>query len=252
VHRIEKFHTRDLSRPDEEAVPAPSETPEAPAVIRSFWKQSAESPSVLNLNIFECSSRTVAHHFLIKVLSQFQSPLLTRRDDLEVGDVAFALPGSTIVIFARGNLVHVLRNASPQVVPVEDVAREFDNDLISKPAVTQAALGAAVPEISRASLAVTELRVGVPSQLNIEAADYLQPNVETPLRAQASAPLERGETVQARPIMYKIFSPREGLVFREQQRLFYQTQRAGTQALTLFAINANRYASSSTLTVEAT
>jgi hypothetical protein len=52
--------------------------------------------------------------------------------------------------------------------------------------------------------------------------------------------------------MYKIFSPREGLVFREQQRLFYQTQRAGTQALTLFAINANRYASSSTLTVEAT
>src|SRR5689334_3201449 len=128
VHRIEKFHARDVNRPDEEAAPSSSETSESPAFIRSFWKQSAESPSILNLNIFECSSRTAAHNFLIKVLSQFQSPLLTRRDDLEVGDVAFALPGSTIVMFARANLVHVLRNAGTQTVPVEDVAREVDDD----------------------------------------------------------------------------------------------------------------------------
>jgi hypothetical protein len=223
--------------------------PERPAKIKSFWKYTEARPgAVLDFSIYECSSRENAHEFLLSLLAQFQSPLLTRRDDVDIGDVVFAMPGYTIVIFARGNLVQMLRNSGRDIVPVDNAAREFDTELVSKPD-TQKSLArmAARPVIGRVKVGAKKIKVGVGVPLDIEASDPLGADLATPLRARASAPLMEGAMPQTRPLMYKIFSPLAGQVYREEDRLLYRADAPGTQDVTVYAVNANRGASSNTL-----
>jgi hypothetical protein len=44
------------------------------------------------------------------------------------GDVAFGL-ANTMITFARANLVVVIRNAGPKIVPVGTIARELDTQI---------------------------------------------------------------------------------------------------------------------------
>jgi hypothetical protein len=178
---------------------------------------------------------------LLLLLAQFESPLLARRDDVGIGDVTFALPGQTVVIFARGNLVQMLRNSGRDIVPVDNVAREFDADLVSKPSTPQSLVaGAVIPSITRLNVRAKKVRVGVGVPLDIEASDPQGSEVSTPLRARASAQLMEGAVPQTRPLMYKIFSPLTGSVYRENDRLLYRADARGRQEVTVFAVNANR------------
>ena len=49
--------------------------------------------------------------------------------DPPAGELAFSAPGDTVILFARGNVVAMIRNAGRRVVPVADFARLVDGRL---------------------------------------------------------------------------------------------------------------------------
>ena len=97
--------------------------PVAPARHTTFWR--GEPPeAVVRIDVFVCTSVDAAHEYLIDALGEFESNAVRRRADAPYGDVAFGT--ETVALFARGNLVVVVRNVGREVVPVADVARAVD------------------------------------------------------------------------------------------------------------------------------
>ena len=104
--------------------------PPPPKATRLFWRPEGTGEDVVvDVQIFECVSRAAAHELLLVLLGAFQSPALVRRDDLNLADVCFTTPRDAAILFVRGNLVHLLRNAGRRAVPLLDVAATFDAPL---------------------------------------------------------------------------------------------------------------------------
>ncbi len=184
-----------------------------PPGIQSIWHQPpAETETLLRVDVFECASRADAHAFLIQLLGEFQSPLIGRRTEGAIGDVAFSHPGDAGLLFARANLVLLIQNAGRELVAVDDVARRIDSELIIRPDRREVRV---VPEIRRFEVAAAQgaAREGV--LLEVEAAD----------------PLDR-------PLWYKFFSP-SGEVLLAEGRLIYRAAASGPQEVTVYALNAN-------------
>jgi len=114
----------------------------------------------------------------------------------------------------------MMRNAGRDLVPVAEVAYQFDKDLASRPKTVGVKV---VPEIRRFQSPALEFRVRVSAPLEVEASD----------------PLER-------PLWYKFFSP-SGDVLLEEKRLVYRPAFTGPQEVTVFALNANRGTTSQVL-----
>lgn len=187
---------------------------EAPRLIQSVWRPSTGSAGVaFSLDSYECSSRSAAHELLIRILSNFQSPLVARQPKPTVGDVTFVHPGNGIILFARANHVIVIRSIGGTSVPVTDLARQFDNELIEKP---PAPVSRVEPSIRSLRLATTELQVGSRVPLEIEAA-------QTP----------------GQPLMYKLFA-REGEVLTEEGQLLYEPTAPGEQDIEVYAVAPDR------------
>ncbi|HSK72371.1 MAG TPA: hypothetical protein VK892_11780 [Pyrinomonadaceae bacterium] len=109
------------------------EKSDGPTFIQSIWQGAEdETETLLRVDSFECRSLEDAHEYLLQTLGEFQSPLLKRTEEI-AGDVAFTFPGETTALFARANLVILLRNAGRKVQPVTQLAAKFDETLISKP-----------------------------------------------------------------------------------------------------------------------
>lgn len=109
------------------------ERSEGPTVIQSIWQSAErETETLLRVDSFECRSREDAHDYLLQALGQFQSTLLRQTNEI-AGDVAFTFPGETAILFARANLVFLLRNGGRNVQPVTQFATQFDETLIGKP-----------------------------------------------------------------------------------------------------------------------
>jgi hypothetical protein len=97
-----------------------------PPVSLSMWRHIGADDQVVSARLLECTDAGKAREQLLEELGNFQSPLVERRSGKEAeGDVAFGL-GETMVTFARGNLVWVVRNAGPQPTHVGEVARSLD------------------------------------------------------------------------------------------------------------------------------
>src|SRR5262252_2730563 len=95
-------------------------------VIRSLWSRGDETDKLLSIDVFLSPSVKSAHETLLEALGNTQSGRVERRTDKNtVGDVAFGL-ANTMIMFARANLVLVIRNAGPTVVPVGGIGRELD------------------------------------------------------------------------------------------------------------------------------
>lgn len=95
---------------------------------QSIWKRSEDE--LLSVNVLECGSRADAHEAIIDFLGEFESPLIARQTVRGTGDVAFAMPEETAVLFARANLVVLMRNAGPKIMELGTLARDFDDSLI--------------------------------------------------------------------------------------------------------------------------
>lgn len=98
-----------------------------PQSIRSLWRRGDAADELLSVRVVECASAAAAHDQVIEELGNFESAAIERRTGANaVGDVAFGL-GTTMVLFARANMVVAISNAGPKVVSVVAIAREIDS-----------------------------------------------------------------------------------------------------------------------------
>lgn len=185
---------------------------------------AGQDEELVSLQVYESASLQAAHTFLLTLLGNVQSPEMARQVGSPTGDVAFAMPGGTSLLFARANLVVWLRNAGPKVLPLEELARLFDGELTRRPETKP---GQVQPTIERFASAAREGPVGQAVPLEVAARDPL-----------------------GRPLFYKFFST-GGEIYLQDGQLVYRPQRPGTQQITLFAVNSNRGAASQQLDFEA-
>lgn len=105
-----------------------------PSLVQSLWQSggAGDEEALLRVDSFECASREAAQEYLLRALGEFQSPDLVETSDVG-GDVAFTFGGGASVLFARGNMVFVLRNGGRKVIKLSGIAGSLDSALISKP-----------------------------------------------------------------------------------------------------------------------
>jgi hypothetical protein len=176
-----------------------------------IWKRaSSDTDELLRLDIFECVSLAAAHEQLLQAVAEFQSGAITRMQS-GIGDVAFG-NGEFTQLFARANLVIMLRNAGRQLVSVTEATRLLDDELKSRP---EAKPGLVAPSIATFQLREQEAKVGSRVQIRLEATDPL-----------------------GRPVWFKLFASR-GRLSLEDDRPTYQPDAAGSHQLTAFAVNEN-------------
>jgi hypothetical protein len=155
-----------------------------------------------------CSSPEEARYFLMQTLAQFQCPTLVRRDDLEIGDIAFVEEEQDAIVFAMGNVVTLVRNAGRTSLDFRRVAQAVDDALKSTPV----SVGVKLEETPSFTVASMTVSVG-------------QPVILQPIREQTAVS----------PV-HKFFSE-SGSVIREGDNFIYQSQKSGPQTLTIFAID---------------
>jgi hypothetical protein len=98
-----------------------------PGGIRTMWVR--DEGVALSVEIWQCASSAAARELLLQVLERFESPRVERAQGAAaVGEVAFA-HGEQTLLFARKNLVVLVRNAGPRIVPALDAARTLDDGL---------------------------------------------------------------------------------------------------------------------------
>ena len=77
-----------------------------------------------------CASVAEAHEYLIDALNEFESAAIVRRTDVTFGDVVFGT--DSVVLFARANLVVLVRKASPQTEAVLPIAQTIDALILAR------------------------------------------------------------------------------------------------------------------------
>lgn len=185
----------------------------APAVIQSLWKLAGhDTDALLRVEAYPCDSRNAAYDFLLRLLGRFQSPLIARHKDLNIGDVAFGA-GEAVLVFARANLVVFLGNGGRRIMPIVEAARRFDEELVSKPATTT---NRAVPVLQFYRKSAPPFQVGMPVPLDLHAAD----------------PLEKR-------VWFKIYTRLGEVVLKEEQPV-YVAAAAGQEQLTVIAVTADQ------------
>ncbi|MCY7277769.1 MAG: hypothetical protein LH702_29535 [Phormidesmis sp. CAN_BIN44] len=145
----------------------PLEIPEFPPFIQSIWQRLAAEPgALLRVDVYECDSLLAAHEFLLQLLDTFQSPLIQRQIDSPIGDVAFAPPGDVGIIFARANLVVSIHNADQTLIPIAEIAQQFDHYLSSRPEISSIRSNSGSSEVS---LSVEDSPIGTLVSLAVGA-----------------------------------------------------------------------------------
>ena len=181
----------------------PVATASGPRLSKSFWRPVPPSKVLINIDVYECASRVAAHETLLQVLGGFQSTKVKRRDDLGIGDVAFAMPGGAAMAFARGNLTHLARNASRETFDVTEIARQLDQRLVRRP-----------PPVGRAARAPIEAATG---------------------RYRLSAPSAQEERAET-PLYLKLFSTAGTFVEEDDQIVLHPAADKGPYELGLVAV----------------
>jgi hypothetical protein len=100
-----------------------------PPAVHSIWRRDEGGNERLAVDAFECASVKAAHDQLIETLGDIESPAVARRTGKNIaGDVSFGL-NDTMALFARANVVVLIRNAGRTVVKVGAIARALDRML---------------------------------------------------------------------------------------------------------------------------
>jgi hypothetical protein len=203
------------------------DAPGWPPAVQSLWgvEKDESAPGeepLVRIDVYECTSRAEAHELVVRLLAEFQSPLIERRRN-GLGDVAFGMPGDRSLVLARANAAVIVRNAGTEIQAVEPVADEIDKLFAAPLDLDRSTVR---PEIRRVALAEGKPTRAVPIELMIEAEDPLGRRVWFRLSAKG------GE-----------FSSRDG-------RVFYAPEVEGAQAVKVAAINENLGVATQTLEFE--
>jgi hypothetical protein len=101
-----------------------------PPVLRTLWHRGTPEKELLATDVWECISVAAAHNQLLEVLGNVQSDAVERHTGRGgFGDVAFTL-NETMALFARVNMVVLVRNAGPKTVEVQPIARIIDDIIV--------------------------------------------------------------------------------------------------------------------------
>jgi hypothetical protein len=206
-HELPGWRAERLGRP---------EIPGWPPATRSTWMQNDSEQTLLTVETFECPDIGAAHELLVRALAEFQSPDMTRS---EPGDVGFSMPGRTAALFARANMVVLIRNGGRAVVEVTEVAGALDEWIWGRPEEG----GPVAPDIARLEPGRAELAVGRPVDLDLQATDPL-----------------------GRELWFKFYS-RLGDVRFEKESPVYRATTPGVDEVTVFAVNENGAAATRTI-----
>src|SRR5712692_7957437 len=186
-----------------------AQTPEGPIGTLSVWQRvGGEKDDLLGVDVYEAESRAAAHDYLLRLLGEFQGDLGEPRG--AIGDVSFV--SAATALFARANLVVLVRALGTGDPPVNQIADAFDRSLVTRPNAD----GPFAPKIdafrSRAST--------LGAALEIAATDP-----------------------QGRPVQYRLFAP-SGELSASAGTLRFVPKDDGPVRVTAYAINADRHASS--------
>lgn len=196
----------------------PKTSGKMPAIIQSFWKSLGQS--VLRVDIFECSSFARARSFLLEVLGDFETKGMKRRDHFPskteeeniIGDVLFVDPIEKTLLFARGNMVFLVRGCELPLDVAERFARQFDHLLNSTP---HAVDGEKYAETSDFVFPDGNFHVGDEVELIAKGADSNS------------------------PASYKFVSS-HGEVFSNRNKLTYRPRIAGLNEISIFGIESSQ------------
>jgi hypothetical protein len=192
-----------------------------PATFEAFWQgRKKDSGAVLRVSAYQCDSAAAAPAFLLRLLGGIQLTHMKRQESftiegqqaLPIGDVAFAGPQESILLFARANFVILIRNVGSEPVRVTEFAYELDRLLKAKPDYQNSS---GCREIKLFSIFPNGLKV----------------DDQVPLTAVDPSPLEE-------VVSYRFFSSCGQVSVRNDQ-LFYRPALSGMQELTVFAVDTN-------------
>lgn len=99
--------------------------------LESIWRDAARPDVAVRVDVFECASQLDAHAKVIWLLGEFESPLIDRSHG--VGDVVLGARQDAMLLFARANLVFLLRNIGRTWVPVRAAALALDAHALDAP-----------------------------------------------------------------------------------------------------------------------
>ena len=100
--------------------------------IRSLWGHGESTSELLAIDVFESPSVEAAHDQVLEALGNMESGAIEQQTGKDTpGDVAFGL-NDTMILFARANLVVLIRNAGPSVVRVGNIARQLDRFILRR------------------------------------------------------------------------------------------------------------------------
>jgi len=189
--------------------------------VHSIWAPTGGEKHVLfNVEIYECSSRREAQHLLLERIAQMQfADTLTRREQSEIGDVAFVTPADDMILFARANLALLISHIGHEEAPVSKIASGFDAQFVSRPSAP--AKEVAAPEIQTVELA---------APFRLEAA-LLSTAIPNP---------------QNENLWFKFFSE-AGEIQMVDGIPHYKPEREGMHEITIFAINSAGNAATTSL-----
>jgi hypothetical protein len=113
-----------------ELLRARRDTRGTPPALRTLWHRGDPAVELVAIDVWVCISVAAAHDQLLEVLGNVQSDAVERHKGRGgVGDVAFAL-GHSMAVFARINVVVLVRNAGPKTVEIDPVAQAIDRILV--------------------------------------------------------------------------------------------------------------------------
>jgi hypothetical protein len=105
---------------------------DGPAAVLALWGQSEGAEgAMVRVDLLETASRKAARQELLRVLGEFQAPILERSGG--VGEVQFGDREGRVVLFLRGNVVALVRNAGRKLVRVSAQAGALDALLQDQP-----------------------------------------------------------------------------------------------------------------------
>jgi hypothetical protein len=194
--------------------------PDQRRISRSLWlPRGRAGERELRIDVVECESGESAHVLLLDLLGSFESPLVDRLEDGELGDVAFggrAARSPTTIAFARANLVLHVRDSGRPSGDVHNVCRAMDEDLTQGGGARPVAVAAGGVRVARGE----------------------------------ALPLEPRLTDRDRAKRYYTFLTRSGSVALDAGRPVYRPPPGGSDALEIVTVVPGVHTRSRTLDIE--
>jgi hypothetical protein len=189
VRQIPTFDQRRFALRAEAPERADELQVEMPVISQGLWRTPAHSGVLLKADLFECASREQTVEILLRLLGEFESPIIAQKNEAP-GDLAFGGRGEGLLLFTRGNLVCLCRNAERPTASVMPIAAALDRAAAGSSAGARRQLVAAAPHARDADDQRGEVEVSLLDAAAARRADgvtrrFLAPDGEIVLKGDS-------------------------------------------------------------------